>query len=442
MDLEVLSEMNPWWESGSVPLSLRRESPREVLDKLLELLKPRQIISLVGLRRTGKTTLMYQMIDYLLKEGTPPRNILYFSFDERVESIRDLIKTYMRSLPGVKKGRVYLFLDEIQKHPDWANRVKLLYDLHPDYKIILSGSASLEIARSGGESLAGRIIPIRIGVLDFTEFLHFSGREVPIPPEDLEQAYAEYVVREDKLNESFKDAVVKGGFIETIGMEGELLKYFLNASIVDNVVMKDIPERYSISNPAALKEILRLICTHPGMLLSYENFADIFHVTRQTISKYIYYMADSFILSLKYNYSGSFAGSVRRLKRAYPAHPTLTSAFLSSDPPPQLFGRMVENYVLETLGYSYFYRRGSKEIDAVVRYGEGVVPVEVKYTTEPRRRDVGVVERFVERFGSPFGVILTRDSFARQGRVMLLPIPLFLTLRGDLKLIESYMKKR
>jgi predicted AAA+ superfamily ATPase len=121
-----LYEFNPWWKTSSVPRG-QAGKKREIFDHILSFLDYRQIIILFGLRRAGKTTLMYQLIDYLLRKGgVEPFRILYFSFDEQAYSLSKLLEIYQQDIlrQGLdEQARTYLLLDEVQKLDDWFNKV-------------------------------------------------------------------------------------------------------------------------------------------------------------------------------------------------------------------------------------------------------------------------------------------------------------------------------
>ena len=181
MDLSELERFNTWWKIGKVRQSLTKEYKRIVYNQIMKYIDKRLIILLYGLRRMGKTTIMYQIISELL-EHTEGKNILYFSFDEYAYSIDDVLNEYQNSVlhktfDNTEKN-VYIFLDEIQKLQRWEDKIKIYYDLYPNLKFILSESASVSLRKKSDESLAGRIITTAVEPLNFTEFLEMNGLNV------------------------------------------------------------------------------------------------------------------------------------------------------------------------------------------------------------------------------------------------------------------------
>lgn len=136
--IENLLKYNRHWEKG-VHYSYPKK--REVFPTLIDYLDEKQIIELVGLRRVGKTTLLFQIINHLIDRHVNPLSILYFTFDEETPSIDELLTSYSyQTQLDLKKEKVYIFLDEIQKLPHFQNQLKVYYDLYPNLKFFISGS--------------------------------------------------------------------------------------------------------------------------------------------------------------------------------------------------------------------------------------------------------------------------------------------------------------
>lgn len=107
-----LQDFNPWWKSGKISPELTGRK-RKIFGELVKYIDKRQIVLLTGLRRAGKTTLMYRMIDELLKKSVNPYNIMYFSFDEMRYDLEEIIKQYETEAlrEDISKNKVYIFLD-------------------------------------------------------------------------------------------------------------------------------------------------------------------------------------------------------------------------------------------------------------------------------------------------------------------------------------------
>ena len=115
MEISTLTMYNDWWITGRPRKELVQPHHRPIFEKIMSFIDDRQIILLYGLRRVGKTTIMYQIIDKLLKDGIPSEHILYFTFDENNTTIDELLRTYSNEVLRTnldKVRKLYIILDE------------------------------------------------------------------------------------------------------------------------------------------------------------------------------------------------------------------------------------------------------------------------------------------------------------------------------------------
>ena len=158
---DTIKLLNPWWEDKRVSEELAKEYKRGFFDKIQEFKKYRQIIILTGLRRVGKTTLIYQTVKERLKEINA-KNIFYFSFDKEVDDLVELLKTTKSCQEWITKRKNLCFFDEITKLKEWASELKLIYDSCPNIKFYISSSSSINLEEEAVKNLAGRYFLINI----------------------------------------------------------------------------------------------------------------------------------------------------------------------------------------------------------------------------------------------------------------------------------------
>ncbi|MFH0817253.1 MAG: ATP-binding protein, partial [Candidatus Micrarchaeota archaeon] len=331
MEREKLELFNPWWAGRGVDPGLALPFRRPTYGKIQGALEGRFILALVGLRRLGKTTIMYQTIEGLLRKGIKPESILFFSFDEYPTTIDDVIATYL-NITGrdLREGRVFIFLDEIQKCANWENQLKKYYDLFPKAKFILSGSESLFVRKKSKETLAGRIFEYTLKPLDFWEYLELAG----VKESSLKV--------ESEISRHFVKFAQNGGFPETLTFSGVAeLREYIRSIVVDKIVYKDIPRLYHIEDPEFLITLLELVSANPGIYLDYQSLAQQFGRDRRVVKTYVNYLKESFLLRLIGNYRKGRVASLRKVKRAYPTDTALIRLFkpVIDD---QFFGRIVE----------------------------------------------------------------------------------------------------
>jgi len=173
---EITELLNPWWKDNKINKELAKPYKRKSFAHIIDLTKYRNIIILSGLRRVGKTVLLYQVIEHLLKE-IEPRHILYFNFDKRVKELTEILNKYEESTNiNWKKEKVFVFLDEIVKLSEWADKIKLIYDAFPNIKFLISSSSSVRLEEEAIKNLAGRYFIVNIKPLSFIEYLELRGK--------------------------------------------------------------------------------------------------------------------------------------------------------------------------------------------------------------------------------------------------------------------------
>ena len=288
MERSKLEEFNPWWISGKVDEELALPFKRDIYIDIEKRLDKRFILALVGLRRIGKTTIIYQLIQRLIKANIDKANILFFSFDEVSAKLDEVLEKYKEiHNKDLREKKIYIFLDEIQKCSGWENELKKYYDLYPKLKFIISGSESLFIRKKTKETLAGRIFEFILTPFTFGEYLKFN----KIKEEEFKY--------ETKIKPFFYKFIEKGGFPETFSFETDRdFKEYISALVVDKIVYKDIPKMFKLEDPEFLRVLLELISTNPGMYIDYQSLSKQFGKDRRVIKDYINYLKESFLITL------------------------------------------------------------------------------------------------------------------------------------------------
>jgi predicted AAA+ superfamily ATPase len=342
------------------------EIKRDLFHEIYPYVDARQIIGVIGLRRTGKTVLLKQFIDHLITAGARRDRILYFSFDDGAVFIEDLIAEFQARM-GVEiadAGRVYLFLDEIQKLAGWQNQVKYYYDTYPNLKFFVSGSSSLFLRRGVEESLAGRIFLFKLPVLSFAEFLRLKGEE-------------DMVRKPEVFKESLKDQVllyVRRQLPELVTADEPFIGMYME-SIIDKIVYEDLPGIFPIEYVDALKRILGIVASHPGIITDYAALANDLGISRKTLSGYIYYLERGFLIQKCYNFSKNRLTSEKKMK----SHAR------------------------------FFWRKGASEVDCVLSEGDSIIPIESKYKDDIRKKEIKGLLKFLKEFSLDTGYVVTKD---------------------------------
>ena len=394
-----LQDFNPWWRDGKVPAGLLGKK-RRIFNDIIKYVDKRQIILFTGLRRVGKTTLMYQIMEELLEKKVSPYHILYFSFDEMRYDLNDIVKEYETQVlrGNISKNRVFIFLDEIQKLPDWTSKVKLLYDMNPGVKIFLTGSAQITMWKGIRESLAGRFFEFEVNPLDFDEYLEFKGITVDRKREGL---------FENDLKLHMDGYLKTGGFIEALELDDYMLRKYLKESLLERVVFVDIPQTFRLDIPELLFKILTITAARPGFYLDYKSLGNDLKIDHRTISNYVSYLEYSLFLQKLYNYSRNLLTSEKKVKRLYLCNTAFT---LALNPQADL-SLVMEQFFVNTLDARFFLKTPQKEeIDIIHIHDTHPMPIEVKIRKKVGKDDVKTLFRFMEKNSINKGLIITLDT--------------------------------
>jgi hypothetical protein len=409
-----LTKQNPHWEEGYY---YEFEKKRALFHVLLQYIEKRQIIAITGLRRTGKTVLMKQLINWLIREKHIKRqNILYFSFDEKKAKIDDVIQEYA-ALAGVdlKKEKVFVFFDEIQKLEGWQEQIKLYYDNFLNLKFIISGSQSLFIRKKSRESLAGRIFSFELPILSFREYLYFVDKHTLL-----------------KNTKMFEDEIkrllityMKRSFIEILNESDSVWKLYLE-SILDKVIYEDIPAIFPVENPEKLKALVQAVYSNPGMLIKYESLASDFNISSKTLQRYIYYLEQAKLIKKLYNFSKNFLTSEKKSKKIYITAPCFCFFNESYN-----ISKIAENIVALGNNIKFFWRDSRKnEVDFVINLNGKPHPVEVKYKDKIKRNEIKPLILFMKKFNTETATVVTKGYEAseeiKEKKIQFLPLWKFL----------------
>ncbi|MDP2860704.1 MAG: ATP-binding protein, partial [bacterium] len=326
-----------------------------------------------------------------LKDKT---KVLYFTFDEEQPSVEDLLQNYEEQM-GVnwKKEKIFVFLDEIQKLENFQNQLKVLYDLYPNIKFFISGSTSLFLRQKSLESLAGRILEIKLNPLNFPEYLRLKEKEGLLLKPKL--FYAE-IKREFStfLTSQFPESVFMAN-------KEERKEYFL--SIIKKIVYEDLRSVYKFDNPDSLYSLCKLIGQHPGGSWNLFQLANDISLSSKTVSLYFSYLESGFLIRKFYNFSRNIASCEKRIKRYYLSSPSFSWALTDFIENSALF----ENYLASVLETKYFYRDSFlKEVDFVLLgKNDKIIPLEAKYSEDIKKDDVNNLISFMKKFKVEEGVV-------------------------------------
>ena len=420
--LKILRSYNPWWVSGAVNPGFcptyKRFSYYEAMKRLQET-QVRRTVVLTGARRVGKTTIQFQMIDALLRQGIAPHRIVFVSMDHpmlKLAGVDEILECYHGNICADQDA--YYFFDEIQYAEDWAQWLKTLYDTQPTTKIVATGSASPALVRGSTESGAGRWSVIQVPTLSFYEYCALIGvpdlqLEPTLKPSALlgmdQWQRGQVMSKIAAVQNHFIRYLQVGGFPELALAKNDLLaEQVMREDVVDKVLKRDLPALYKIRNVTELERIFLYLCSVSSEVVAIDAVAkELNGVSRPTVQNYIDYLESANLIYQSYPVDLAGKKVLKASPKIYIADAAIRNAVLmDSDLLTNSveMGKMVETAVYKHIAAFYYqkatgvgyYRGGrkNKEIDIVVEYPHiRDIMVEVKYREQaPIANDDAIIE--------------------------------------------------
>jgi hypothetical protein len=373
------------------------------LHKIVKYIQNSLIKVIVGQRRTGKSYLLRQIANHIIQSGVSPKNVFYLNkefieFDE-IRDYKDLDKLIKFYVDKIKpKGKVYLFIDEIQNIEHWEKLVNSYsQNFVHQYELFISGSNSKMLSGELSTLLSGRYIDFEILPFSYEEYLGITGN--------------------DKSKTSYLNYMKTGGLPELFNLPDEESKMRYVSSIKDTVLLRDVIQRHSIKDPKLLEDIFVYLVNTSSNLISVNNITNYFKskgrkTTYDTIANYIGFIEDTFMIHKvdRYDIKGkdTIAGNVKYYCNDQAFKNYLFKGFSYG------VGYQLENLVyLELRRNGYHVYVGvlpNKEVDFVAQKSDRVLYIQTTYLMvdeQTIRREYAALESISDNYEK---VIVSMDD--------------------------------
>ncbi len=421
MDIAKLTEWNPWWESKEVPEELKGRL-RPQYKQLLDSAEIREITIITGVRRSGKSTLMYQLIDELLRKGAKPKQILFVNLEDKKltkDSLEDIYLSYRQNVNLDEKA--YVFFDEIHRKQGWESWIRKKYDLKTKDKFVISGSCSYLLKKEYSTLLTGRNLTFKVMPLSFEEFLLF--KNIAIDKANLKKGI---LLEKTKLHilKSLDEFLNLGGFPEVV-FKPENFKTKLLEQYFDDILYKDIVDRYNLNSQKA-KDLALYLTTNFTGLISLRNLRNSIKISYDTIKDYISYYKEAFLFFTVDHFSYSFKEQKTLASKIYCIDNGLRNAVsfkFSKDA-----GKLAENCVfiqLKRQGGQSHYWKNKGEVDFVIKNKDNsLTAINVSYTDEIEERETKALLEFKKKFKTKAKqlVLLTKNTEKKEQGIVIMPL--------------------
>jgi len=409
--VEVLSKWNFW--SRDLEVGILR---RDYVDALLKFAKAGKIVSIVGVRRSGKTTLMKQMAKLLMDEGTNRGDLLIVNFEEPEFVGTDvglLQRMYEAYLEIVKPaGKPFVFLDEIQNVDGWERFVRSLNERGEAF-VTVSGSSSKLLSRELASVLTGRQIYFEVLPLSFKEFLSFKGMEI--------REAKDVLLNSLGIKRLFREYMEIGGFPEVVLSEDPDFRTRTLRSYYEDILGRDVVQRFGVRKPDKLKALARFYLTNVSSPVSFRRISGSIQLPTETVRRFSSYLETANLVFFVKRFSWSVKEQENSPRKVYSIDVGLSNAigfrFREN------LGKLAENLVaLELrrrqvqhpdLEFFYWKDETQLEVDFVIKEGLRVQELlQVCWDPseeETRRRELRGLVKAMDEFKLHEGLVLTED---------------------------------
>lgn len=372
----------------------------------------------IGVRRCGKSTLMFQIMQGLIDNGVPKENILYLNFfDDRLHDLQHsglgkILEAYYLLHPEKKNTeKVFCFFDEIQVIPGWETFIERMLRTE-NCEIYITGSSADMLSKEIATQMRGRALSWEIFPFSFKEYLDFKSIK-----------FDRHLSTKSKLHiqKAFEEYWQSGGFPEVLGLD-QHLRTKIHQEYYQAILFKDLIERHNISHPKAVSDLTHRLIDNVGSLYSINALTGYLQslshkVPKTSVSTYIDWFEDTYFLFTVRVFDASLTKSKVAAKKIY----CIDHAFINSISSGILVnsGHLLENIVFTHLrrkheSIFYYKTKNHKEVDFIVNSkSKGKILVQVCESLsndKTRNREISALEEAMKELNISHGTIVTRNE--------------------------------
>lgn len=375
-------------------------------------LESKKIISLIGVRRSGKSSLLFDTINQLRKIQ-PKENIIYINLEDdrlyplKLASLDSILQAYYELYPHKKDEKIYLFLDEVQVVENWELYIRRVYDTE-NIQIYITGSSAKLLSTEIATSLRGRTITYEIFPFSFKEYLEYKNITINL--------YSSKSL--SFINNELENYLFDGGFAETIGEDKTISRKILS-DYLELIVYKDIVDRYNISNRSLLKSLNKYCFTNLATLVSftklYNEFkSQGFKIGKDTIFNYLSHLEDAYAIFTLPIYRNSVKEEQRNPKKVYAIDNGFKKIYdyAMGEDKSKLYENIVFLHLRRQTKDLYYFKQ-NQEVDFYARIESKEYLINVSYIIEDektRKRELDGLLEAMAYFKLSEAYLITKDE--------------------------------
>ncbi|MDO8524761.1 MAG: ATP-binding protein [bacterium] len=393
---------------------IKRDGQNKIAQHLIN---QKEITVILGPRQVGKTVLLKQLMEWLVKEQQINHNdVFYFNLDiiQDWEAVKDQTQFINFLKSRSQKQKIYVFVDEAQKVENPGVFYKGVYDSDLNVKLILTGSASLYFFSKIKESLAGRKRIFFLNPFSFQECVSIKNKALlnaltgkeNLP--DFDKA---------ELNEILNEYLVWGGYPMVVLTSNPEQKNAVLADIYSSYIERDIIGFLKIDDKSKFTKTVKLLASQIGQLVNLGEISTITEIDRRTISRYLSVLEETFVLYQLAPYFNNPRQEIIKNQKVYFLDNGLRNYLLENFQPFNKRidkGALLENFIFQELfacskdnffNLHFWRTKQGAEVDFIIEQGLKITPVEVKTTLKVPKISLGL-QSFIKKYKPANGLMV------------------------------------
>jgi len=357
---------------------------RIIETEILPFINRREVISLLGSRQSGKTTLLKHLQENLIKKN---KKIAYITFENKqsLQLFNDL-----EEFMAFYQNYDILIIDEFHYAKEGGQKLKFLYDT-TDKKFLISGSSSLELTFQTGKYMVGRMVTFKLSPFSFEEFL-LATNESLFNVYSLNKPLSQIV--KYHLMKNFETYLIYGGYPAVVLTKSKTEKEKILEGIIENYLLRDIKDLLTLITEDELILLTKLLATQIGNLINYNELSTLSRLPYKQLLKHLEILKKTYIVDLVRPYSTNKRTELVKNPKVYffdlGFRNYLLGDFRSFDKR-QDIGALVENYIFTKLSsnqkittrINFWRTKSGAEVDFIIEKQGNIIPIEVKYSSSP-----------------------------------------------------------
>jgi uncharacterized protein len=372
----------------------------------------------IGVRRSGKSTFLFQTMQQLIDSGVSRQNILYINFfDDRLhnlqhEGLGQVLEAYYLLYPHKKNAeKIYCFFDEIQYVSNWESFVDRLLRTEK-CEVYITGSSAQMLSKEIATQMRGRALSWEIFPFSFVEFLNYK---------NIASIGNLSTKKRLVVQHAFDEYWQTGGFPEVLGLNKHL-RIKIHQEYFNALLFRDLIERHDISHPKAITDLALWLINNTAAMYSVNRLTGYLKslghkIPKSAVSEYLEWFEDAYFLFTVRIFDASLARSNTNSKKIYCIDHAMVTSLASGI----LFnsGHLLENLVFLALRRTtpniFYYRcQSGEEIDFIVKgpnRSRTLIQVcESVLDNETRRREISSLSKAMKELKLDSGIIVTRNQ--------------------------------